>query len=66
MDDLIYDAYSIFFQLAQKCAPDYWNTLELELTTFIFSGVFILLVVAGLLSVWYCIAKLLLRLGASE
>lgn len=66
MDELIFDAYSIFFQLAQRCAPDYLGTLELELTVFIFSGVFILSVVVGLLTVWYCVAKLLLRLGASE
>lgn len=66
MDELIFDAYSIFFQLAQKCAPNYLGTLELELAVFIFSGVFILSIVVGLLAVWYCVAKLLLKLGASE
>lgn len=66
MNDLIYDAYSIFFQLAQNCAPDYLGTLELQLTVFIFSGVFLLAIVAGLIAVWYCIAKNMLKLGMSE
>lgn len=66
MDDLIYDAYSIFFQLAQMCAPDFYNSIEIEMITFILSGVFLLTVVIGLLSVWLCVVRLLLKLGASE
>lgn len=66
MNDLIYDAYSIFFQLAELCAPDFLGSLEIAVTVLIFSGVFLLVVTIGLLAILHCVARALLKLGVSE
>lgn len=44
MDELIYDAYSIFFQIMLQVAPDKIDTFEFQLTCYIFAGVFVLIV----------------------
>lgn len=66
MDDLIYDAYSIFFQLAELCAPDFLGSVEIAMIMLIFSSLFILTVTIGLLSILHYVAKALLKMGVSE
>lgn len=66
MDDLIFDAYSIFFQLAELCAPDFLGSIEITMIMLIFSGAFILIVTIGLLSILHYVAKVLLKMGGSE
>lgn len=48
MDNLIYNAYSIFFQLLQKVAPEHVNDFEFLLAAYIMSGIMMLLVILGL------------------
>lgn len=43
MDDLIYDACSIFMQILMNIAPDHVGTFEFQLACYILSGVFVLL-----------------------
>lgn len=44
MDDLIYDAFSIFFQLLQHFAPDYVGDYGFLMIGYTLAGLFILLV----------------------
>lgn len=44
MDDLIYDSYSIFFQILQHVAPDYVGESEFLLVGYAFSCVFFIMV----------------------
>lgn len=62
MDNLIYDAFSIFAQLLQHVAPDHVNDFAFLLSAYIMSGIMILLVVFGL--VWLCVSvgRLFLRM----
>lgn len=45
MDDLIYDAYSIFYQVLALVAPDYVGNIEFLLICYTFSCVFIIVIV---------------------
>lgn len=56
MDDLIYDAVSIFTQILQGFAPDYIGDYGFLLAGYIFACLFVLLVL-------WCILRLLSAFG---
>lgn len=61
MDNLIYDAFSIFTQLALKIAPEYADSIEIQLTAYIFGCVFIMSIVWALLRLACAIPRAILQ-----
>lgn len=52
MDNLIYDAYSIFFQLLQLVAPEHAGDIEFLLIGYTFSCVFLLAVLWAIIQIF--------------
>lgn len=61
MNDLIYDAFSIFTQLASITAPEYADTIEIQLTAYIFGCVFIMSIVWTLLRIVSAVPKVIMQ-----
>lgn len=62
MDNLIYNAFSIFTQLLQHVAPDHAGDFEFLLAGYIMSGIMILLVIFGLVRLCVSVGKSVLQM----
>lgn len=60
MDDLLYDAYSIFFQILQSFAPDYVGDYGFLLVGYAFSSAFTLLVIWQIIRMFTAFCKVVL------
>lgn len=60
MNDLIYDAYSVFFQILQLFAPEHAGDVEFLLIGYTFSCVFLLVVVYAIVQIFMAFARAVL------
>ena len=57
MDDLIYDAFSIFYQILQLFAPDHIGDTEFLLIGYTFGCVFVVVVLLSIFQIVSAFAK---------